>query len=35
MCIELFGGLPNNSKNNSNKLFLKNKRDSEQTITAR
>ena len=29
MCIDLFGGPPNNLKNNSNK------RDSEQTITAR
>ena len=29
-CIDFFGGHPNNSKNNS-----KNKRDSEQTITAR
>ena len=28
----LFGGAPNNSKNNSNKLLKINKRDSEQTI---
>ena len=35
MCIDLFGGPPNNLKNNSNKLFKKNKRDSEQTITAK
>ena len=36
-CIDLFGGPPNNSKNNSNKknIGLYKKRDSEQTITAR